>query len=623
MSWVNLATVGWGSSPTIQCNFQYDRRRNGAAMEYNVWVGVNSTRASVYFGYPIYCDIKVNGTTVKTATMKSANPSTWSDRLELYSGWTSVANKTSGTTSVSIRLYSGGGSTRDNTYSYSMAVDPAGSTLTVTGTRDLGEAQTLTLARYNDDFTDSIGWTCENSSGTIATKSSATSFAFTPAVSLAAENTTGTNVTIIYTVDTYSGNTLVQSQSYNIVYMIPATVIPTAAVSIADHNGYYSTYGAYIQGKSALDITVTGTPVYSSPIAAYSATADGTTYNTASTTTPALTLTGAQTVSAYVTDARGRVSTTATAAYNVLAYAAPKITSINAYRSDSNGTADPTGHYVTVIFNSDVTALNNQNSVTYTVGYKKTSVNTWTTQTLSTYTDNFNVSDGTATFAAADDSPYDVRIVATDNFTSTTITSSAPMAFALINWNSNGDGIAFGGISTAAGFVSHMGTTISADLDVTGDYKQNGTNLFPLAVANGGTGETTIIAALRALLGGVYEYSTSTTNPLTTAAQSTEQKTYTAQNAGLVFLSGSMRVSGGTYGSTMIAIEKNDTVIAYANDRLLSAWTGDVATHAAAMVKVAGGDVLEISQTSTRYTSGNTATRYYNVVAFGTELTIT
>lgn len=600
MAWTNLETIGWGSNPTINCNFQYDRRRNGAAMEYNVWVGVNSSRSSVYFGYPIYCDIKVNGTTVKSVTLKNANPSTWSDRLEVYSGWVSVPNKTSGTTAVSIRLYSGSGSTRDNTYSYSMAVDPAGSTLTITGTRDLGVEQTLTVTRHNSAFTDSIRWVCVTPGGTIATKSSETTFTFTPPLSLAEKNTTGTSVTIEYIIDTYSGNTLVQSSSVNVVYTIPATVIPTAAVSISDPTGNYALYGAFVQGQSTLQIDITGTPIYSSPIASYSATADGTTYQTQQTITPPVQNTGAQTVSAKVKDARGRESAPATAAYNVLPYAAPKITAIAAERTDGYGVSDPTGHYVTVTFSTDVSELDNQNSVSYSLKYKRIDSGTWTTQALSTYTDVFDVSNGTVTFAADDDSPYDVQIVATDNFTSTTITTSAPMAFALINWNSDGDGIAFGGISTASGFQCYM------DADFDGDILQNGTNIFPVSYANGGTGTVT-------------QYNTHESGSLTSAT--TKTKTFTASGDGIVMLSVSMRSGTGTWGTTKVKIELNNSTVALATDIITSDYNGqETSANASAYLKVTNGDAIKVTSNSTRYMSGNTYDLWYNVLALGCTL---
>ncbi len=633
MAWVNLGTVGWGTSPTINCNLQYDRRRSGSAMEYNAWIEVNTDQRSLYFGYPIYLEISMDGTVVHTATLKGSSPSHWSNAIAEYSGWKSIANKTSGTTSLKYRLYSGSGSTRDTSWTYSMAVDPAGSDITASnGT--LGTAQTITLTKYVNTFTDTLTWSCGSQSGVIATDSLLTSFSWTPPLSLASENTEGTSVSVTLTTETKQSGVTVQTKNVTITCDIPASVKPSATVAISDANGYESTYGDYVQSKSALTITVTPTLAYNSAINSYSISADGNLYGATPTTTPVLQNSGAQNVTATVTDKRGRTSNPATQAYNVLAYAQPYLTNCVIQRSDNLGNADEEGHYMCIDFTGVITALNNVNSAVWAIRYRVVGTPAWTDYPLPGLTGNYTPAHQEV-IAAADANAFEVEVRATDDFGTITVgTGTIPIAFTIMNWRTNGDGMAIGGINTKAGLQIYMDTEFTGDadfsgdltavdVDITGDFKQNGASIFPVSIANGGTGATTETAAIRNLLPGVYEYTTSTTNPLTTAAQSVEQKSYTAQNDGLVFLSGSMRVSGGTYGSTVVAIEKNNTVIAYANDRLLSAWTGDVATHAAAMVKVTAGDVLEISQTSTRYTSGNTATRYYNVIAIGTALTVT
>lgn len=451
-----LGSPTWGSGPAIPCRWTYDRRRNGAAMEYRVYGYVNTDQATRYFGYYIDASVSMNGSSVYSTRLKENNPSNWSTQYTFDTGWKTVANKTSGTTSVSITL-STNAPRGASTWSYTMAVDPAGSTLNVTG-GDLGIEQTLTLTRYSASFTDSLSWACGTDSGTLATKSTATSFTFTPAVSLAAQNTSGTTVTITYTISTYSGDTLVQTQTKAVTYTIPSTVIPSAALAISDANNYATTYGGYVQTKSQLRMQITGTPAYGSPIASYSATADGTTFTGSDVTTPALSQTGAQTASATVTDGRGRTSAPATQAYTVLAYTAPRITKMTVHRCDSGGTQDPTGHYGIAVFSAEVTALNNINSAGYKLRYKKTSAGTWTEVTLSTYAGQYTVTDGQAIFAADDDSTYDVEIQVTDDFGSVALQGNIPIAFAITNWNSNGDGLAFGGISTQAGLQVYMDT---------------------------------------------------------------------------------------------------------------------------------------------------------------------
>lgn len=489
-----LGSPTWGSGPAIPCRWTYDRRRNGAAMEYRVYGYVNTDQATRYFGYYIDAYVYLDGTYQYYKRLKENNPSQWSSQLTFDTGWKSVSNKTSGTTQVRIRLVTNAPRGETSWY-YNLTVDPAGSTLNApNGT--LGVEQTLTLTRYSPNFTDSISWACGSASGTIATKSSATAFSFTPALTLATQTPSASSVPITYTISTYDGDTLVQTQTVTATYTIPDTVKPTAALTISDAAGYSSTYGGYVQTKSRLRMQITGTPAYGSPIASYASTADGTTYSGNDVTTPALSQTGAQTATATVTDSRGRVSDPATQAYTVLAYTAPQITKMTASRCDSGGAQDPTGHYGIAIFSAAITPLNNVNTAAYKLRYKKTSASTWTETPLTTYAGQYSVSDGQAIFPADDDSAYDVQIVATDDFGSATIASGIPVAFAIMNWRTQGDGMAIGGINTQAGLQVYMPTEhyddveVDGDIDTTGDYKQNGSSIFPISVPNGGTGRT-------------------------------------------------------------------------------------------------------------------------------------
>lgn len=281
-----LGYVGWGSGPVIGVSFAYERWRVGAAMQYRVQVTVNPVSGASSFGYPIYLGLYINGVVRTSVTLKAASPSRWTSAIVWTSDWYTVADKTSGTTPVSFNLYSGSGSSRNNTYSYAMAVDPAASTLTVaSGT--LGQAQTLTLTRYSAAFKDTITWTCGTASGTIAALSQETSFSFTPPMDLAAQAPNAAAVEIRFAVSTYQadGTTLVATSSTTIAAAIPETVKPSCALAVSDPTGSLSAYGAYVQGRSRLHLVVTPTLAYGSEIASYQIVADGKTYTASDVTT--------------------------------------------------------------------------------------------------------------------------------------------------------------------------------------------------------------------------------------------------------------------------------------------------------------------------------------------------
>lgn len=479
----SLGSITWGSGPALPCAWSYDRRRSGADMQYRVYGTVNSGGSTRHFGYYIDAYVSLDGTSRYSTRLKESNPSQWSGELTFDTGWITVSNKTSGSTSCTITL--GTNAPRGNgSWSYTLAVDPAGSTISASnGT--LGVAQTISLTRMNSAFTDTVTWSCGSQSGTIATKSSATSFTFTPPITLAAQNTAGTSVPITFTTTTYSGNTAVQSNSVTVTEAIPASVKPTATVAIDDPTGYASTYGAYVQTKSTLHIVTTPTLAYSSPINSYSVTADGNIYNAAEVTTPVLQNTGAQSVMASVTDKRGRASDAAVASYNVLAYSQPTLSTCEIHRCDADGTTNPEGHYMSVSFTGSVTPLNNHNSAVWAIRYRVTGASSWTDVPLSSLTGNYSVTHQEV-IAAADADTFEVQVTITDDFgTVIAGTGDIPIAFTIMNWRREGDGMAIGGINTQAGLQIYMDTEVKGDLTLGGGLDL-GTNVIP--ITSGGTG---------------------------------------------------------------------------------------------------------------------------------------
>ena len=130
----SIATnVQWGSGPKMYFDFSYEKKREGATQYYTITVSCHSLTGSSYFGYPIYIEISLDGVSKTSYTIKNASPSQWSSAITYTTGWLSVSNKTSGTTSLSIRAYSGGGTSYgEKTFSYTLEVDPSASTISCT-----------------------------------------------------------------------------------------------------------------------------------------------------------------------------------------------------------------------------------------------------------------------------------------------------------------------------------------------------------------------------------------------------------------------------------------------------------------------------------------------------------
>ena len=400
--------------------------------------------------------VTVNGTTYSgTNTVGIANNAT----KTLASDTTTIAHATNGTktfsysfsqqfsitfSGTSIGTKSGSGSGTLDTIARKSSLAASNGTL--------GTAQILTVSRQSSDFTHTITYACGSASGTIATKSSSTSVSWTPPLTLASQNTTGTSVNVTFTITTYTGSTSIGTSTKTISCSIPSSVKPTVSLAVSDAAGHSGTYGGYVQGLSKFKVVVTASGNQGSTIKAYKSTADGKTYTTASFTTDVIAGSGTLTISVTVTDSRGRTATASTTA-TVLTYTAPKITSLTVNRCDASGNSDTSGAYLAVAFSNSVTSLNSKNTATYTVQYKKTSASTYTTQTLTNYAGQLSVSNGKFIFSADTASSYNIILTVADSFKSSSKTATGSSAKKLWSILQQSLGFAFGKVAELEGVL--------------------------------------------------------------------------------------------------------------------------------------------------------------------------
>lgn len=314
-----------------------------------------------------------------------------------------------------------------------------------TGNGTFGTAQTIAVTRYNSAYTHTIKASCAGSSQTIVTKSSSLSISWTPSNSMMNGIPNATSASCVVTCETYSGNTLIGSNSITVTLTVPASVKPAPALSVSDSMGYASTYGGYVQGKSKAAVVVTDGNQYSATTASRSTTANGVTYSAASFTTGALTTSGSNSISTTIKDSRGRTGTDSTN-ITVLAYAAPAISAFGVHRCDSDGTANDSGNYFKVTYTAVVTALNNHNSKVLQFRYRQVggAWGAWQTIAMSSYSQSGSSSAIDITSGVENGSSYDVEISLQDDFstiTRATTLSTMPVA---MDWNDYGDAVGFG-----------------------------------------------------------------------------------------------------------------------------------------------------------------------------------
>ena len=445
---ISLGSITWGTGPKIPIAFAYEKQRSGANMQYRVNVTISAITGSSYFGYPIYMGLTIGGQDVGSVTLKEASPYQWDSAITYTSGWYTVSNKTSGTTAVSFKMYSGSGSSRNDTYSYTMDVDPAASTVNApNGT--LSTPLQLTVTRYNTGFTHTITYKCGTVSGTVVSNSTANPVTWNSTngnvSALAAQNTVGLSVNVTFTITTYSGTSVVGTNTTTISMAAPADAKPSVSLKVEDAAGYLSTYGNYVQGWSRLRIIATPSLAYSSPIKSYVITADGKTYNTTPVTTGVIQGKNKLTITAKVTDTREQPSAVASTEITVLEYAKPSVT-VTAYRCNSSGEADVEGSYMRVGFSATITSLNGKNRASYSISY--TGASTPITGIGTSYLSGVLACNVSTVVA--------VEVTVTDDIDSATKSAVIPIAFTLMDFYNTGMGVALGKVATRNGFDCAM-----------------------------------------------------------------------------------------------------------------------------------------------------------------------
>ena len=395
--------------------------------------------------------VTVNGTKYSgTNTVGISNNST----KTLASGTTVIKHADDGTKSFSYSFSQEFAITFNGSYIGSVGGSGEGTLTTIArasqpscvtwpeNTQDVGEFGdeiSIHMNRKSSSFTHTVRYQFGSQSGTIATNvGTGTTWVIPLTLMDLIPNATKGSGTIY--VDTYNGSTKVGTKSCGFTATVPASVKPSCTVTVSDPTGHATTYGNYVKGLSKFKVTITPTLAYKSAIKTYSTTANGSKYTGASFTTGVLKSSGTLAVSTTVVDNRGR-SASASKSLTVLNYTAPSVTKLTVGRCDSDGTANEQGDHVQVTFSATVTALNNKNTATYTLKYKKSTTTTFTEVTISDIQNSYSVTNHKYVFAADTGSSYDVEVSVADNHATAIRTTSASTAFTLMHFGSDGTSI--------------------------------------------------------------------------------------------------------------------------------------------------------------------------------------
>lgn len=446
--------------------------------------GVAFSNAGIKTTVSVTCDGQTKSFAAPTSYDVGANGS-----LTLGSVSFTVSHASDGVKSISYSAswtppYLYGGGTATGSGSKTLTTIPRASTISSVSGSTLGSAVTVNISRKASNFTHTV--TYKFGSITRSYTGQTTACTFTPPLSDASAIPNASSGTATVTVQTMSGSTKIGSViSKTFTLNLPASVVPSIsgpAITRVD-NGVPSAWGIYVKGFSKANVNISGSGIYGSSISSYSISGGGYSSTSSSLSSGVLNTAGTITFTGTVKDSRNRTKS-APVSVTVYDYQVPTV-SLNAERCNSDGSINPDGVYVKITASFSISSVNGKNNV----ASKKIEV-VGTSYSKNDFTSgNSEVLGG----AISIDKTYIVKATITDTLGKTSTSQvSIPTGEVVLDFKSNGKGVAFGKVAETDRLLDSAWGMQCASLNVTspdwGAITSSGTIFTPAQVQinNGG-----------------------------------------------------------------------------------------------------------------------------------------
>jgi len=413
----------WCSSPKGYWTIEYEHQRSGSDMQYRfkytVWISSGG-----WFYNAMKMPLYLNGTNVATLQVKTYNSNEKGWTYSGTTGWYTVSNKTSGTTSFYAELVDTGGYAQanwnkyDTSATFNLTVDPAKSELGSISNFTIGNAIPISITKYSSSFRDDMVIKYGNTTvKTISGVTNGSSISFTSAElnTIYSLMSTVNSGTFSFSITTYNGSTSVGTSSQSATGSITGASpsISSSNISYKDNN---STTVAVtgdnqylVQNLSSLLVTISSASGNKgASITKYEATINGVTktLTSAGNIDYGVINSGSNlTLTVKVTDSRGNTAS-ASKTVKFLPWSLP--TGIITLKRKNNY-EDETYLKVQASYSS----INSKNSVTIKYQYKQTTASTYSS--LTAINNNTQV-----TLSLTKNSAWDFKITITDKFGTTT-----------------------------------------------------------------------------------------------------------------------------------------------------------------------------------------------------------
>ena len=394
----------------------------------------------------------------------------------LLTGTTTVPHNADGTKTVSLSASISGKIVGSLSASETLATIPRASSFVSIPTFTLGTAGTITIKKSEASFKHRITYWFGSAKGNCdSTYWSGTTLTWTPPTTLANQipnAASGTGTLTLYTYD--ASGKQIGTVTAPFTAQLPTSMAPSiSAVTAAEATaGLSAKFGAYVQGKSTLKVVTSAAGSYGSAVRSCTVSVDGKTYAGTDITTSVITGSGTLSITASVTDSRGRTASKSIT-ISVQPYANPAITALSVWRCTADGAADDSGDYVGITYAYTIASVNSKNDASAKIEYKRNTASSW-----SSLLTNSAYAVSTTIYPAQEmlsDYQWDIRLTVSDYFGSTTMTATLPSAEVILDLLASGNGLGIGKTAEQADLLDvKWHTRIWGGLEVQGNSAING-----------------------------------------------------------------------------------------------------------------------------------------------------
>lgn len=336
-----------------------DIETNTSSISWQLQLSLKSGSGWSFYDFGVGWSAYINGTRVAYHDRASSDRYTLTagNTWTMASGTTSVVHDTDGTktiqcsASMDMATSPSGAGPMSLSGDWELTTIPRASSLTIPALT-IGSSATLSITAASNTFSHEISYVMGDLSGSIASLGAGvSSTTWTPPTSFYAKLPNATQGLVSIVIETYTGSTLIGSNTYTVPVNVGSDIKPTTpsiTLSPVNTNAWLNSQGLYVGDYSRVRVQTSASPGTGASIRSYQI--SGAFSGVGADVTSGVLTPGVKSITVTATDSRGR-STSNTVSVTFLEYANPSLTTFSAERglySNGSWTPDVNGDHIRI-----------------------------------------------------------------------------------------------------------------------------------------------------------------------------------------------------------------------------------------------------------------------------------